>query len=58
MKRLQEAMKLAALLSRVHLAVSFHQDMRLVWLPALEASFTFEIRMLLRALATTQELDP
>jgi len=56
MERLEEAMKLAALLSRVHLAVSFHQDMRLVWLPALEASFTFEIRMFLRALATAQEL--
>jgi hypothetical protein len=55
MERLQEAMRFASLLSRVHLAVSFYQSMRLVWLPALEASFTFEMRMFLRTLATTQE---
>jgi hypothetical protein len=53
MERLQEAMTLAAILSRLHLAIGFQQSMQLVWAQAFQDSLTFEIRSFLRALDET-----
>jgi aminoglycoside/choline kinase family phosphotransferase len=52
-ERLQEAMALAAILSRLHLAIGFQQSMHLMWAQGLQDSLAFEIRTFLRVLHET-----